>query len=87
MPAGSSGDCPHLECVGEITKEELIQKSHVSVPSVLSSHNLHHLFVFEIQAYCLGSSSDCVAEAVSPVWFREVEPIYGDVTVCCVCVC
>ncbi|XP_062337065.1 ubiquitin carboxyl-terminal hydrolase 33 [Osmerus eperlanus] len=28
MPAGSSGDCPHLECVGEITKEELIQKSH-----------------------------------------------------------
>ncbi|XP_066537340.1 ubiquitin carboxyl-terminal hydrolase 33 [Hoplias malabaricus] len=28
MPAGSSCDCPHLECVGEITKEELIQKSH-----------------------------------------------------------
>ncbi|XP_012670814.1 ubiquitin carboxyl-terminal hydrolase 33 [Clupea harengus] len=28
MPAGSSSDCPHLECVGEITKEELIQKSH-----------------------------------------------------------
>ncbi|KAI5612618.1 ubiquitin carboxyl-terminal hydrolase 33, partial [Silurus asotus] len=23
-----SCDCPHLECVGEITKEELIQKSH-----------------------------------------------------------
>ncbi|KAM4604818.1 ubiquitin carboxyl-terminal hydrolase 33 isoform 1-T1 [Polymixia lowei] len=28
MPSGSSCDCPHLECVGEITKEELIQKSH-----------------------------------------------------------
>ncbi|KAG5285528.1 hypothetical protein AALO_G00004400 [Alosa alosa] len=28
MPVGSSSDCPHLECVGEITKEELIQKSH-----------------------------------------------------------
>uniref|UniRef100_A0A4W4FQC3 Ubiquitin carboxyl-terminal hydrolase n=1 Tax=Electrophorus electricus TaxID=8005 RepID=A0A4W4FQC3_ELEEL len=28
MPAASSCDCPHLECVGEITKEELIQKSH-----------------------------------------------------------
>ncbi|XP_035278266.1 ubiquitin carboxyl-terminal hydrolase 33 [Anguilla anguilla] len=27
-PAGANGDCPHLECVGEITKEELIQKSH-----------------------------------------------------------
>lgn len=26
----SSCDCPHLDCVGEITKEELIQKSHVS---------------------------------------------------------
>uniref|UniRef100_A0A8C5AWU5 Ubiquitin carboxyl-terminal hydrolase n=1 Tax=Gadus morhua TaxID=8049 RepID=A0A8C5AWU5_GADMO len=26
----AQGDCPHLECVGEITKEELIQKSHVS---------------------------------------------------------
>uniref|UniRef100_A0A8C4YZI0 Ubiquitin carboxyl-terminal hydrolase n=1 Tax=Gadus morhua TaxID=8049 RepID=A0A8C4YZI0_GADMO len=24
----AQGDCPHLECVGEITKEELIQKSH-----------------------------------------------------------
>uniref|UniRef100_A0A7N6BKA7 Ubiquitin carboxyl-terminal hydrolase n=1 Tax=Anabas testudineus TaxID=64144 RepID=A0A7N6BKA7_ANATE len=24
----SSCDCPHLDCVGEITKEELIQKSH-----------------------------------------------------------
>lgn len=30
----SSCDCPHLDCVGEVTKEELIQKSHVSdVPS------------------------------------------------------
>uniref|UniRef100_A0A3B4CG21 Ubiquitin carboxyl-terminal hydrolase n=1 Tax=Pygocentrus nattereri TaxID=42514 RepID=A0A3B4CG21_PYGNA len=28
MPASSSCDCLHLECVGEITKEELIQKSH-----------------------------------------------------------
>ncbi|KAK2895949.1 ubiquitin carboxyl-terminal hydrolase 33 isoform X1 [Channa argus] len=28
MPAVSSCDCPHLDCVGEITKEELIQKSH-----------------------------------------------------------
>ncbi|XP_051989437.1 LOW QUALITY PROTEIN: ubiquitin carboxyl-terminal hydrolase 33 [Xyrauchen texanus] len=28
MPGASSNDCPHLECVGEITKEELIQKSH-----------------------------------------------------------
>ncbi|XP_055007804.1 ubiquitin carboxyl-terminal hydrolase 33 isoform X3 [Boleophthalmus pectinirostris] len=28
MPPGSSSDCPHLDCVGEITKEELIQKSH-----------------------------------------------------------
>ncbi|XP_030629830.1 ubiquitin carboxyl-terminal hydrolase 33 [Chanos chanos] len=28
MPVGSNSDCPHLECVGEITKEELIQKSH-----------------------------------------------------------
>ncbi|XP_071368893.1 ubiquitin carboxyl-terminal hydrolase 33-like isoform X2 [Centroberyx affinis] len=28
MPSGSSSDCPHLDCVGEITKEELIQKSH-----------------------------------------------------------
>ncbi|KAM6948949.1 ubiquitin carboxyl-terminal hydrolase 33 isoform 2-T2 [Aplochiton taeniatus] len=28
MPSGSGSDCPHLECVGEITKEELIQKSH-----------------------------------------------------------
>ncbi|KAJ0012055.1 hypothetical protein NQD34_013030 [Periophthalmus magnuspinnatus] len=28
MPPGSSADCPHLDCVGEITKEELIQKSH-----------------------------------------------------------
>uniref|UniRef100_W5M7P3 Ubiquitin carboxyl-terminal hydrolase n=1 Tax=Lepisosteus oculatus TaxID=7918 RepID=W5M7P3_LEPOC len=27
-PVGVNGDCPHLECVGEITKEELIQKSH-----------------------------------------------------------
>uniref|UniRef100_A0A3P8NYA5 Ubiquitin carboxyl-terminal hydrolase n=1 Tax=Astatotilapia calliptera TaxID=8154 RepID=A0A3P8NYA5_ASTCA len=25
---GESCDCPHLDCVGEITKEELIQKSH-----------------------------------------------------------
>ncbi|CAL8278771.1 unnamed protein product [Lota lota] len=24
----AQSDCPHLECVGEITKEELIQKSH-----------------------------------------------------------
>uniref|UniRef100_A0A673IX48 Ubiquitin carboxyl-terminal hydrolase n=1 Tax=Sinocyclocheilus rhinocerous TaxID=307959 RepID=A0A673IX48_9TELE len=30
MSGASSNDCPHLECVGEITKEELIQKSHVS---------------------------------------------------------
>uniref|UniRef100_A0A672I420 Ubiquitin carboxyl-terminal hydrolase n=1 Tax=Salarias fasciatus TaxID=181472 RepID=A0A672I420_SALFA len=30
MPPASSCDCPHLDCVGEITKEELIQKSHVS---------------------------------------------------------
>ncbi|XP_034009039.1 ubiquitin carboxyl-terminal hydrolase 33 isoform X3 [Trematomus bernacchii] len=28
MSPGSSCDCPHLDCVGEITKEELIQKSH-----------------------------------------------------------
>ncbi|KAK2860906.1 hypothetical protein Q7C36_005072 [Tachysurus vachellii] len=28
MLAASSCDCPHLECVGEITKDELIQKSH-----------------------------------------------------------
>ncbi|KTG38094.1 hypothetical protein cypCar_00037696 [Cyprinus carpio] len=28
MSVASSNDCPHLECVGEITKEELIQKSH-----------------------------------------------------------
>uniref|UniRef100_A0A673GVK0 Ubiquitin carboxyl-terminal hydrolase n=1 Tax=Sinocyclocheilus rhinocerous TaxID=307959 RepID=A0A673GVK0_9TELE len=28
MLAASSNDCPHLDCVGEITKEELIQKSH-----------------------------------------------------------
>ncbi|KAF6728104.1 Ubiquitin carboxyl-terminal hydrolase 33 [Oryzias melastigma] len=28
MPPPSSCDCPHLACVGEITKEELIQKSH-----------------------------------------------------------
>uniref|UniRef100_A0A8C4IV57 Ubiquitin carboxyl-terminal hydrolase n=1 Tax=Dicentrarchus labrax TaxID=13489 RepID=A0A8C4IV57_DICLA len=28
MPPASSCDCPHLDCVGEITKEELIQKSH-----------------------------------------------------------
>uniref|UniRef100_A0A4W6FWG1 Ubiquitin carboxyl-terminal hydrolase n=1 Tax=Lates calcarifer TaxID=8187 RepID=A0A4W6FWG1_LATCA len=28
MPLVSSCDCPHLDCVGEITKEELIQKSH-----------------------------------------------------------
>uniref|UniRef100_A0A8C8E080 Ubiquitin carboxyl-terminal hydrolase 33 n=1 Tax=Oryzias sinensis TaxID=183150 RepID=A0A8C8E080_9TELE len=27
-PPPSSCDCPHLACVGEITKEELIQKSH-----------------------------------------------------------
>lgn len=32
MPAGSNGDCSHLECVGEITTDELIQKSHVSSP-------------------------------------------------------
>lgn len=30
MSGASGNDCPHLECVGEITKEELIQKSHVS---------------------------------------------------------
>lgn len=29
MAPVSSCDCPHLECVGEVTKEELIQKSHV----------------------------------------------------------
>uniref|UniRef100_A0A8C9WY79 Ubiquitin carboxyl-terminal hydrolase n=1 Tax=Sander lucioperca TaxID=283035 RepID=A0A8C9WY79_SANLU len=28
MPPASSCDCPHLDSVGEITKEELIQKSH-----------------------------------------------------------
>uniref|UniRef100_A0A8C6TND4 Ubiquitin carboxyl-terminal hydrolase n=1 Tax=Neogobius melanostomus TaxID=47308 RepID=A0A8C6TND4_9GOBI len=28
MPRASSSDCPHLDSVGEITKEELIQKSH-----------------------------------------------------------
>uniref|UniRef100_A0AAZ3RQJ3 Ubiquitin carboxyl-terminal hydrolase n=1 Tax=Oncorhynchus tshawytscha TaxID=74940 RepID=A0AAZ3RQJ3_ONCTS len=28
MPVESSSDCPHLECVGEITKDELIHKSH-----------------------------------------------------------
>ncbi|KAJ8011043.1 hypothetical protein DPEC_G00054090 [Dallia pectoralis] len=28
MPVRSAGDCPDLECVGEITKEELIHKSH-----------------------------------------------------------
>uniref|UniRef100_A0A671QLS0 Ubiquitin carboxyl-terminal hydrolase n=1 Tax=Sinocyclocheilus anshuiensis TaxID=1608454 RepID=A0A671QLS0_9TELE len=28
MSAASSNDCPHLDCVGEITKEELIRKSH-----------------------------------------------------------
>ncbi|XP_055721995.1 ubiquitin carboxyl-terminal hydrolase 33 isoform X1 [Salvelinus fontinalis] len=28
MPLESSSDCPHLECVGEITKDELIHKSH-----------------------------------------------------------
>uniref|UniRef100_A0A8C1SH66 Ubiquitin carboxyl-terminal hydrolase n=1 Tax=Cyprinus carpio TaxID=7962 RepID=A0A8C1SH66_CYPCA len=28
MSAASSNDCPHLDSVGEITKEELIQKSH-----------------------------------------------------------
>ncbi|XP_061587793.1 ubiquitin carboxyl-terminal hydrolase 33 isoform X2 [Cololabis saira] len=28
MPLASSCDCPHLDCVGEITKDELIQKSH-----------------------------------------------------------
>uniref|UniRef100_A0A8L0DSG9 Ubiquitin carboxyl-terminal hydrolase n=1 Tax=Oncorhynchus mykiss TaxID=8022 RepID=A0A8L0DSG9_ONCMY len=32
MPLCSSSDCPHLQCVGEITKEELILKSHVSTP-------------------------------------------------------
>uniref|UniRef100_A0A8C1SGZ5 Ubiquitin carboxyl-terminal hydrolase n=1 Tax=Cyprinus carpio TaxID=7962 RepID=A0A8C1SGZ5_CYPCA len=31
MSAASSNDCPHLDSVGEITKEELIQKSHVSL--------------------------------------------------------
>uniref|UniRef100_A0A8C5GJ18 Ubiquitin carboxyl-terminal hydrolase n=1 Tax=Gouania willdenowi TaxID=441366 RepID=A0A8C5GJ18_GOUWI len=30
MPPASNCDCPHLDCVGEITKEELIKKSHVS---------------------------------------------------------
>uniref|UniRef100_A0A674NKN1 Ubiquitin carboxyl-terminal hydrolase n=1 Tax=Takifugu rubripes TaxID=31033 RepID=A0A674NKN1_TAKRU len=28
MAPVSSCDCPHLDCVGEVTKEELIQKSH-----------------------------------------------------------
>uniref|UniRef100_A0A3Q3DPH3 Ubiquitin carboxyl-terminal hydrolase n=1 Tax=Hippocampus comes TaxID=109280 RepID=A0A3Q3DPH3_HIPCM len=28
MPPAPSCDCPHLDCVGEITKEELIHKSH-----------------------------------------------------------
>uniref|UniRef100_A0A8C5GJ30 Ubiquitin carboxyl-terminal hydrolase n=1 Tax=Gouania willdenowi TaxID=441366 RepID=A0A8C5GJ30_GOUWI len=28
MPPASNCDCPHLDCVGEITKEELIKKSH-----------------------------------------------------------
>ncbi|KAL0966971.1 hypothetical protein UPYG_G00302910 [Umbra pygmaea] len=28
MLVGSCSDCPHLECVGEITKEDLIHKSH-----------------------------------------------------------
>uniref|UniRef100_A0A671N004 Ubiquitin carboxyl-terminal hydrolase n=1 Tax=Sinocyclocheilus anshuiensis TaxID=1608454 RepID=A0A671N004_9TELE len=28
MSGASSNECPHLECVGEITKEELILKSH-----------------------------------------------------------
>ncbi|MEQ2301284.1 Ubiquitin carboxyl-terminal hydrolase 33 [Ameca splendens] len=28
MAPASSCDCPHLDCVGEITKEELIEKSH-----------------------------------------------------------
>ncbi|XP_068604641.1 ubiquitin carboxyl-terminal hydrolase 33 [Brachionichthys hirsutus] len=28
MPPGPVCDCPHLDCVGEITKEALIQKSH-----------------------------------------------------------
>lgn len=32
MAPVSSCDCPHLDCVGEVTKEELIQKSHVSDP-------------------------------------------------------
>lgn len=32
MAPVSSCDCPHLDCVGEITKEELIQKSHVCNP-------------------------------------------------------
>lgn len=32
-------NCPHLESVGEITKEELIQKSHVSCSSLLSSYH------------------------------------------------
>lgn len=29
MAPVSTCDCPHLDCVGEVTKEELIHKSHV----------------------------------------------------------
>lgn len=34
MAPVSSCDCPHLDCVGEVTKEELIQKSHVCNPLI-----------------------------------------------------
>lgn len=37
MAPVSSCDCPHLDCVGEVTKEELIQKSHVCNPQSPSS--------------------------------------------------
>uniref|UniRef100_A0A671N068 Ubiquitin carboxyl-terminal hydrolase n=1 Tax=Sinocyclocheilus anshuiensis TaxID=1608454 RepID=A0A671N068_9TELE len=42
MSGASSNECPHLECVGEITKEELILKSHVSPyqEDPVSSYNL-----------------------------------------------
>ncbi|MGH0148573.1 UNVERIFIED_CONTAM: hypothetical protein FKN15_026501 [Acipenser sinensis] len=42
LPAGRmspiGNDCPHLESVGEITKEELIQKSHDSLPVLYRTH-------------------------------------------------
>lgn len=61
MPPAPSCDCPHLDCVGEITKEELIHKSHVSHFVLVTTHYDNGWTLHKIQCCAIHANKDVIS--------------------------